>query len=520
MEGDARVLMESRTERTKRNIVWGMAGRIVALLGPFVVRSLLVARLGADYLGLASFYTSLLQVLNLAELGFSTAVAYGMYRPIADADTTEVARYLAYLKGVYRVVGAGIIVLGMCLAPALSVLGSGAVPTDVNLQLAFFLYVVNTAAGYFLFAHKATLLTALQRKDVVDKVGLAVTSAQFALQAAVLVGAPSFYAYALVLPLCSIAGSVAVSKAADRMYPEYANANLRALRLSAEDRASMRTRVAGLVVQKASMVTRDSFATVVVSAFAGLLAVARFSNYLVVISGVLGILSVFASSMTAAVGNSVARESRQKNYGDLRVFVGLYASLSIVCAAVLLAVYQPFMVLWVGEEMLEPFGFAVLMVAYFYVRTMGDIRTVYVDATGVWWDLRWRAVAETAVNVVLAVVLVRALSETGAAIALVASLFSVNFLYGSHLVFKLYFGSGLARGYYADHALYAAVGVVVCAVTYAIASFVPDGGWLFLCVKLVVAGCVSLGSTALLLLPNKRFAAAVAFAKKALSRKA
>ncbi|MBQ9069291.1 MAG: polysaccharide biosynthesis protein, partial [Eggerthellaceae bacterium] len=62
----------SRTENTVRNIAWGSAYKFVALAGPFVVRMLLIWQLGATYLGLSGFFTSILQVLNLAELGFSS----------------------------------------------------------------------------------------------------------------------------------------------------------------------------------------------------------------------------------------------------------------------------------------------------------------------------------------------------------------------------------------------------------------------------------------------------------------
>ena len=32
---------------------------------------------------------------------------------------------------------------------------------------------------------------------------------------------------------------------------------------------------------------------------------------------------------------------------------------------------------------------------------IGDVRTIYVNATGIWWEMRYRAILEAACNIVL-----------------------------------------------------------------------------------------------------------------------
>ena len=70
-----------RIERTKnatRNIVVGMILKIYQLLVPFVIRTVMIHMLGMEYLGLNSLFTSILQVLNLAELGVGSAMVFSM----------------------------------------------------------------------------------------------------------------------------------------------------------------------------------------------------------------------------------------------------------------------------------------------------------------------------------------------------------------------------------------------------------------------------------------------------------
>ena len=196
----------------------------------------------------------------------------------------------------------------------------------------------------------------------------------------------------------------------------------------------------------------------------------------------------------------------------------VYAVISIVIAACLLACFQPFMLFWVGEGLLLPFGVAVLLVAYFYVRTMGDMQWVYVNATGLWWEQRWRTLAEVVANIVLNLVLVQVWGIYGVVAGTLASLFLIDFVYGSHVAFKCYFGLEGARAYYLDHAWYLAVAIAVCAATHLVAGLVPDGGIFWLAVKASVSLLCSSALVLVAFCRTARFKRAIAFAKRLLFR--
>ena len=125
----------TRVQNTRRNIIWGFFQRVLSVLLPFFVRTALIYQLGVAYVGLNSFYLSILNVLNLAELGFGSAIAYSMYKPIAEEDHETVGRLLQFFKKMYRVIGLLIFVAGLIMMPFLGDLITGEHPADVNLQL-------------------------------------------------------------------------------------------------------------------------------------------------------------------------------------------------------------------------------------------------------------------------------------------------------------------------------------------------------------------------------------------------
>ena len=78
-----------RIERTKnatRNIVFGSFMKAYQMIIPFLMRTAMIYFMGVQYLGLNSLFVSILQVLNLAELGVGNAMVFSMYKPIVEDD--------------------------------------------------------------------------------------------------------------------------------------------------------------------------------------------------------------------------------------------------------------------------------------------------------------------------------------------------------------------------------------------------------------------------------------------------
>ena len=69
---------DTRTHNSMRNIVFGLLNRMVSIFFPFIVRTIFIKFLGESYLGLSSLFSSILQVLNLADLGFASAIVASM----------------------------------------------------------------------------------------------------------------------------------------------------------------------------------------------------------------------------------------------------------------------------------------------------------------------------------------------------------------------------------------------------------------------------------------------------------
>ena len=94
-----------RTKNARRNTIFGVIQRLYQMLVPFVMRTVMIYTLGVEYLGLNSLFTSILQVLNLTELGVGAALVFSMYKPIAEDDDETICALMNLYKLYYRVIG-------------------------------------------------------------------------------------------------------------------------------------------------------------------------------------------------------------------------------------------------------------------------------------------------------------------------------------------------------------------------------------------------------------------------------
>lgn len=94
-----------RTKRSLINISVSIVSRILVTLLPFATRTIMIQTIGIEYLGVDSLFASVLNMLSLSELGFSSAVVYSMYKPVAVGDDESVRGLLCFYKAVYRVIG-------------------------------------------------------------------------------------------------------------------------------------------------------------------------------------------------------------------------------------------------------------------------------------------------------------------------------------------------------------------------------------------------------------------------------
>ena len=462
-------MQESRAKNAKRNILFGILNRIVMILFPFAIRTVMLYYLGSEYLGLDSLFNSILSFLSLAELGVGSALVYSMYKPIAENDPDMICALLNLYRRLYRYIGTFIFGVGVILIPFLPKLVKGDCPPDVNLYILYIVFLTNTAMTYWMYGYKISLLSAHQRSDVESKVMLLLQSGMYLFQIAALLLFRNYYWYILWLPVFTILSNLILSRITDRMYPDYRCHG----EISKEKQNDIKKKVLALFGTKANSVVLHALDNIVISAFLGLAMVGLYGNYYYIMTAIVGMIAIIYNSMTAGIGNSLETETVEKNFFDFKVLTFANFWLVSFCSVSLLCLYQPFMKIWVQEKNMLDMYVVILLVIYFYVYQIRKVILTYKDAGGIWWEDRYRPYIVMIVNLVGNFVLVQIIGIYGVILSTIISML-VSIPIENYTVFKYIFKKS-SKSFYLTNLFYLGITIGLCVLTYWICSFAPDG---------------------------------------------
>ena len=459
--------MANRSKNVVRNINAGLLNRVITMFFGFIIRMIMIRTLGTEYLGLGSLFSSILQMLNLAELGFGNAVVFSMYKPIAEGDQEKVCALLNLYKKFYHIVGIIILFTGLLLVPFLKNLISGSYPEDVDINILYLLYLANTVLGYFLFSYKVSVFIANQRDDIRCNISSVVSTCMYAAQMIALIVTKNYYLYTVLMLIGTIIINICQVWIAKRLYPEYVCKG----RIDKEARIDLIKRVVGLISYQIGGVLYNNADTIIVSAFLGLTVLARYTNYYYIMAGLTSVLSVISNAMTASIGNSVAVESVGKNVRLFKVLSNFFSWIVGWCSICLACMFQPFMYLWMGEKNLLSLSNVICFSVYFYFWNFNLAVPLYKKAAGIWWEDKIRPLIGIVVNVILNIWWVQYIGINGVVLSSVVNTALISVPWSAYFLFKCYLKLDLKK-YLLEQEILFAVTLLIGIGTYLVCSMI------------------------------------------------
>lgn len=499
-----------RTKNASKNIVFGFLQRVQQTLLPFLMRTLMIRYMGEQYLGLSSLFTSVLHILNLAELGVGSAMVFSMYKPIAEDDEATICALMRLYRTYYRIIGLVVGAAGLALTPVIPYLIKGTVPDGLNVYVLYLLNLGATVLTYWLFAYKNCLMQAHQRMDIISKVAMITNLLQSAVQAGILIVLKNYYYYLIVALITQITTNISTAVVAGKMYPNYKPRG----KLSKETAKAINGRIRDLFTSKMGGVILSSGDTVVISSFLGLSILGIYQNYYFVLTAVVGFVEMMLQSVMAGLGNSLVTETNEKNCNDLKKFSFMFLWMIGVGCCCFLAMYQPFMEIWVGKELMLGNGMVICFAAYFFVLTAYRLMNVHKDAAGLWHEDRFRPLVTGICNVLLNLLWIKHWGVYGVLLSTVISMLAVGMPWLLHNMFTVLFKRKQMWDYLRLVLGFAAVTAIAGGVTWWLCRPIAGNLWMVLAVRGAIGAVVPNVLFFLLLHRTQQFIPAVQMVDK------
>lgn len=413
-------LKENRVINTARTVVVSFGYTAIVTIIPFVLRTLMIYNLGDKYAGLNSVIISVVSLLGMSEAGVGSVIIFFLYRPLAENDKAKIEIYLSELKKVYYVIGCVIFLIGISIMPFFKYIIKDEIPQDTNAYLAFFLYLLSTLFHYFLFPESAALFSANQRGDIVNGILLCGNIVAYIIQFIAIVVFRSFNMYFVALIIQGLVQGL-LRGILKKIY--FKNIHPRG-KVCKKEKKEIYIKVLSLIGHQIDERVISSIDNILLSHYCGLVIVTLYGNYMFVVSGVAMVFSSLFDSLTASIGNAVITESKSSNYNRFKAVLLLNGAMVIWATSCMLCLYQTFMTIWMGNRKLE-FGTMILFCIYFYVAQIRKTVIVFKNASGLWWEDRFKPYISMVINLLLDVFLVKIIGVKG---ALLSSIFCIGFI--------------------------------------------------------------------------------------------
>ena len=259
-------MAESRLENTKRNIMFGLAGKVIQLLFKFVLRTAIIYLFGAVYLGLDALFLNVLSVLCIAELGISNAVCYALYKPFAESDREKLRAYIALYRRIYRILGWVILLLGLCFMPGLRYIIHLDQAIHLDYRPAYLLFLLNTVISYWFGAYVQVLFIADQKTWIVNNITNICYVITVIMEVLAIAIFRNYYIYLVIMVTGNFIANLAVYIFARMRYPTLLNGNET---LSKAEMHELKRNIAALALTKLSAVIYTSSDHILISAMVG-----------------------------------------------------------------------------------------------------------------------------------------------------------------------------------------------------------------------------------------------------------
>ncbi|MBD5449299.1 MAG: hypothetical protein HDR28_03915 [Lachnospiraceae bacterium] len=461
-------MVESRIVKVRKNLITSVLQNVLNLTLTYVSRLIFVKVLDAGYLGINGLFSNVLNILSLADLGMGTVMMYSLYKPIAESDTKKIGALISFFRKIYLTIALSILGVGLAVIPFLKYIINleKAIP---HLEWYYVLALLNVVISY-LFIYRTTLIAADQKSYILNKYVMAFKVITFVVQIAVLLMFKNYFIYLLAALVISFMSNLCQNAVAMKMYP-YLKEPSSALRQ--EEKKKISENVKATFLYKICSTIQSNTDNVLVSIFVGTIFVGYYSNYIMIVTAVVTIVTLIFTSVKAGVGNLIASGDASENQKLFlfRVLELINFWLISFCAVCFICLFQDFIEISFGSGYLLSFSVVVMIVLNFYTSNIRQTIWTFRETTGLFHETRYITAVTAIVNIFLSLLLGCFWGMFGIIVATIIARMVYAWWKEPMILFHKYFHEN-PKIYYVTYIKRVCLCIIVSAATYGICNLI------------------------------------------------
>lgn len=478
-------MSKSRTQNSINNMFMNFLNQFTTLILSFISRTIFIRVLGVELLGVNGLFTDVLSLLSMADLGFNTAMVFSFYKPIADKDTKKISALVNFYRKIYNYIALAITIIGIGIMPFLHLI----VNTDKKIPLLNIYYLFSLAGVVisYLFVYKTSIITADQKNYIVTRITIVVTFVKTITQIITLIVFKNYILYLSINLIANFLNNYIASRKAISIYPYI---NDRDNNLKDSDKKSIFENIKSIFIYKLSSLLLTATDNTLISILIGTVVVGYYSNYLMIINKVIGIIQIIFGAITASIGNLIIKESFKKRYDVFKAAQSIsFISCGIIVTSFSLLI-NDLIKIWLGNDFIFSYQVVLVISLNMYLSCVLQPLWTYREATGLYVRTKYVMLVAAIVNIILSVILGKILGISGILLASAIARLTTYFWYEPLLLFKEYFNQSPWKYYIPVTVNIVIMGSIITMFNIVFSKFVVSS-WTDLFIKTIICGVVT-----------------------------
>ena len=427
-------------KRSILNVTVSILFKFLLLFLSLLARRFLIRELGNEVNGLNSLYLSIIGFLSVAELGIGTAIAFSIYKPIVENNTKKIAALYYLYKKICLIIGAFIFISGCVLMPFLPYFARDYAALDVNIYRTFFLMLVSVCLTYT-YSSKIALINAFKNNYITTIITSSCETLRYGIQIFVLINIHSFELYLCCRIFTVIVEWIFTSLYTERKYPNIVE--LKNEKLDIQTKQEVTNSVKAMFMHKIGGVLVSTADSMIISAFIGVAILGKYSNYTVIMTSMTGILSLFFTPLTSIIGHLYAEGNKDNTLKYFNVFFCFNFVIGIVFFLGYYSIIDNIVTIVFGNELELSRSIAFIITLNHFIQFMRKSILLFKDASGVFYNDRWKPLFEGIINVILSILFVIVFPDdykvVGVIVATIITTLTICYTVEPHVLFKYAF---------------------------------------------------------------------------------
>lgn len=301
----------TRSKKSAKNAIVSLVYYIISSVFTFVMRTFLINNIGVEYAGLNSLLINIIGMLNIAELGLSTAVGYSLYKPIVENDYKKINEILCLYKYLYRIIAVVVAIIGIII----TIFISSFVTTNISInevRISFLLYLAATVMSYLL-TFLNVLPSADQKNYYVVRIQNNGKIVKDILQIISIIVLKNFYVWIIIEIISNIVIYLYTNMKIKKMYGWYISQKELTFKELIKKYKDVVKRTKDLVFHKIGGLVVYQTDNILISYFANLTTVGIYSNYMTIYVLLTGIVEQVFMGITASIRKFDYRENGKRS---------------------------------------------------------------------------------------------------------------------------------------------------------------------------------------------------------------